>query len=991
MTPETTLRYDAPATAWTDALPLGNGRLGAMVFGGVAVERLQLNDDTCWSGAPRSGSAPDGPAALAAARSALERDDVREAERQVQRLQGGFVQSYQPLVDLWLEQPAPPSSTGTPGGSGSTRPSRGSRGRPGPRRRSSAGRRRSLVVHRTWSGGPAELDVRVTSEHPLDEPRRRRHPVVDHPAPAVRRPARLRRRGRAWSATAAPGASITAAVAVEVVTDGVVVAGPDGLRLRGATWATLVVATATDYVDTDHPAARGRGAAARAGAVHGRGRRGPRGSRPCAPSTSPTTRGSSTGCPRPRPTSASRRPTDERLRGTRPATRSRPRRARVPLRPVPDDRRVTPGHAAADAAGDLERRRAAAVVEQLHAQHQHRDELLAGAEHQPRRVRRAAAALGRRARRGGYAHGDRALRAARLDRPPQLRRVGVHGARSATAPATRPGRSGRSAASGSRGTWSTTTTSPGTRSRQAVLHGAARFVLDWLVELPDGTLGTRPSTSPENTFVAPDGRPAAVTTSTTADLAMARDLLENVVRLGGPPDLVAEASAALDRLPAGAAWPPDGRLAEWRDDVADAEPEHRHQSHLFRVHPGTVDRPRPGTGPRPGRAGHPRRPRAGVDRLVPGVAAQPARPAARRGGRRGDGRRVPAPGRPGSTRRAPVASTRTCSAPTRRSRSTATSASRPASPSSCSSRTARSDGLREVHLLPTLPASLAVRVGARSARPRRGDRRPHVGRARARRRAARGGPGRLGPGPPRRRTDRVDLRAGRGLVRSRRDGRRHRRTGGHRHRLPQEPVVLDRLAPGPSPTCARETFMPSMLPSVDVTAAPAHGSSVRLTGWTSTQSSPLARSSAPCRSVSAICGRSSSAKTSRVTSGQADARRPGAVGRLHHDAPHPVATHRGQHGARAARADVERRARRSAQAHADRALADAERDDDGVLPLRRACPTRAASVASPSTPRTPGERRRVPRQRGDVVPTGRPARRRRRGRSHPSPRRREPS
>ena len=67
MPTETTLLYDAPADHWTDALPLGNGRLGAMVFGGVAVERLQLNDDTCWSGAPRSGSAPGGPAALAAA------------------------------------------------------------------------------------------------------------------------------------------------------------------------------------------------------------------------------------------------------------------------------------------------------------------------------------------------------------------------------------------------------------------------------------------------------------------------------------------------------------------------------------------------------------------------------------------------------------------------------------------------------------------------------------------------------------------------------------------------------------------------------------------------------------------------------------------------------------------------------------------------------------------------------------------------------------
>jgi alpha-L-fucosidase 2 len=58
-----TLRYLRPATAWTEALPLGNGRLGAMLFGRVAQERLQLNEDTLWAGAPYT---PDNPDALAA-------------------------------------------------------------------------------------------------------------------------------------------------------------------------------------------------------------------------------------------------------------------------------------------------------------------------------------------------------------------------------------------------------------------------------------------------------------------------------------------------------------------------------------------------------------------------------------------------------------------------------------------------------------------------------------------------------------------------------------------------------------------------------------------------------------------------------------------------------------------------------------------------------------------------------------------------------------
>lgn len=57
------LWYLQPAGLWTEALPVGNGRLGAMVFGRVAQERLQLNEDTLWAGSPYE---PDNPQALAA-------------------------------------------------------------------------------------------------------------------------------------------------------------------------------------------------------------------------------------------------------------------------------------------------------------------------------------------------------------------------------------------------------------------------------------------------------------------------------------------------------------------------------------------------------------------------------------------------------------------------------------------------------------------------------------------------------------------------------------------------------------------------------------------------------------------------------------------------------------------------------------------------------------------------------------------------------------
>ena len=53
------LWYNDPATYWTEALPIGNGCLGAMVFGGVQAEHLQLNEESLWSGFPRDHTNPD--------------------------------------------------------------------------------------------------------------------------------------------------------------------------------------------------------------------------------------------------------------------------------------------------------------------------------------------------------------------------------------------------------------------------------------------------------------------------------------------------------------------------------------------------------------------------------------------------------------------------------------------------------------------------------------------------------------------------------------------------------------------------------------------------------------------------------------------------------------------------------------------------------------------------------------------------------------------
>src|SRR5262245_20696441 len=73
------LRYDRPAQEWTDALPIGNGRLGAMIFGGPVVERLQLNEDTLYGGAPYDPNNPQASAALPEARRLIFEGKYKEA------------------------------------------------------------------------------------------------------------------------------------------------------------------------------------------------------------------------------------------------------------------------------------------------------------------------------------------------------------------------------------------------------------------------------------------------------------------------------------------------------------------------------------------------------------------------------------------------------------------------------------------------------------------------------------------------------------------------------------------------------------------------------------------------------------------------------------------------------------------------------------------------------------------------------------------------
>ncbi|MFC4307230.1 glycosyl hydrolase family 95 catalytic domain-containing protein [Cohnella boryungensis] len=97
------LHYRKPADVWTEALPLGNGSLGAMVYGGVDLERLQLNEDTLWSGYPRDWNNPLGRDALPRLRKLIADGRHEEAERLSRAsMMGPYTQTYMPLGQLQL-------------------------------------------------------------------------------------------------------------------------------------------------------------------------------------------------------------------------------------------------------------------------------------------------------------------------------------------------------------------------------------------------------------------------------------------------------------------------------------------------------------------------------------------------------------------------------------------------------------------------------------------------------------------------------------------------------------------------------------------------------------------------------------------------------------------------------------------------------------------------------------------------------------------------
>jgi alpha-L-fucosidase 2 len=122
-----------------------------------------------------------------------------------------------------------------------------------------------------------------------------------------------------------------------------------------------------------------------------------------------------------------------------------------------------------------------------------------------------------------------------------------------------------------------------------LMKGAAMFCLDWLVKDKQGYLVTSPSTSPENSYVTPDGYKGSTLYGSTADLGMIRECFTQTINAAEELNIDVtfrdSVKKALDKLypyQVGKA----GNLQEWYHDWKDADPQHRHQSHLYGLYPG---------------------------------------------------------------------------------------------------------------------------------------------------------------------------------------------------------------------------------------------------------------------------------------------------------------------------------------------------------------------------------------------------------------------
>jgi alpha-L-fucosidase 2 len=597
------LEYGRPAQRWVEALPAGNGRMGAMIFGGIGADLLQLNDDTLWSGGPLDGSNPKARAVLPQVREAVAAGRYSEADKLARGLQGPYTQSYLPMgaLDLVFDH-------------GDI---------------ASAYRRaldlREAIATTEYRVGTVQFKREVLVSHPAQVIAIRL--TADRPA-AIRLAARMRSllrhavdsdgdvlvlRGRAPAhvdpsyfaqddpVRYADDEGMRFEMRLAAVADGGrVVTTHESIAIEGADAATLLLSSATSFNGYDRsPASDGRD-------EHGAA---------LAPLAAAIAR--SWGAIRQehvddyralfdrlalsledgaaaasQPPGRSAITTDQRvlkLGSADPSlvallfhygrylliASSRPGSQPANLQGIWNDQVRAPwssnytinintqmNYWPAEPAGLSELHEPLLeFIPELAVKGRHVVSTNYGtrgwtAHHNSDLWRQAAPV-------GHFGQGDPVWAFWPMAGPWLSQHLYEHYLFGGDTPFLR-------------------------ERAYPAMRGAAEFCLDWLIEDGRGHLVTSPSTSPEHKFITPDGAQAAVSMGSTMDMAIIRDLFFNTMdageTLGLDAPLRQRLAAALERL-----LPyrigSRGQLLEWLEEFEDPEPEHRHFSHLFGLHP----------------------------------------------------------------------------------------------------------------------------------------------------------------------------------------------------------------------------------------------------------------------------------------------------------------------------------------------------------------------------------------------------------------------
>lgn len=605
------LWYRRPAEGFLEALPLGNGRLGAVLYGGVATETIALNADTLWSGGPGERHVPDAVRHLPGLRAAVLGGDYAEADRTAVRMQSVFTQAYQPVAALCLDfggvSEAADYVRELDLGDAVHRV-RYTVGDVSVARESFVSAPAGVMVTRV--SGAADFVVRFDAAHPATR--------TDYDGAVLlhsgRAPAHLAFE-QSDPATYAADAGMGFAAGVVVRAEGGrVEADAEGLRVVGAEAATLCVAVATGYRGWRNapagPEDAVREVVARLAAVCGRGYGDIR-----AEHIADHRRlfdgaalflagpGSASSAHR-RPTTL---PTDARLAAAASGAAdpglaallfaygrylliasSRPGSQPANLQGIWNREVAPPWNANWTVNINTQMNYWPAETTGLAACHEPLLDLVADLADAG-----AATARAHYGARGWCCHHNVDLWRA------------THPVAGDPVWATWPMAGPWLAAH----LWQHYEFGGDRRflaeRAYPVLRGAAEFVLDLLVDDGGGSLVTCPSTSPEHHFHTADGPLAAVSAGCTMDYWLAVELFTATARAARVLDtdhaLAAELEAARARLrrPGTAA---DGRLLEWWDDLPEEDPGHRHLSHLYGLYPGTEIDPLGDIGTAPGPA-----------------------------------------------------------------------------------------------------------------------------------------------------------------------------------------------------------------------------------------------------------------------------------------------------------------------------------------------------------------------------------------------------